>query len=468
MIPESSTVLLLNPPGKKIYIRDYYCSKTTKSNYLFHPLDLLVLSGRLSGPFRVVVEDAMVMRLSPDEALEGVVRHAPAAIVAMTGAVSLEEDFPFLEEVRTRAGAPLLVSGDLFMEEPGMWLERYPFLDGIILDFTNEDALHFLRGEPERIENMAYRDAGCVVVRDQPRVMNRQFELPVPRHDLFQHPGYRYSFSRKRRFASVLTDYGCPFKCSFCIMSNLGFKVRPAGNVMEELRFIRRMGINEIFFIDQTFGAVRQRTLELCAAMREQVPGMGWSCFSRVDVVDPPVLEEMKRAGCHTIILGVETANEDILRRYRKGYSKQQIRDAFTWCRRLGIRTVGTFILGLPEETAETVEESLCLAKSLECDFASFNLAVPRVGTELRKQALAEGLVQEETFSMDQTGRNIAMPTRELSREEMYRLRRRFILRFYLRPSYLWRRLWKLTSWYELRAQVVEGLEMLRGVIWPK
>jgi len=467
MIPESSTVLLLNPPGKKIYIRDYYCSKTTKSNYLFHPLDLLVLSGRLSGFFRVASEDAMVKRLSPDKALEKVALHTPAAVIAMTGAVSMEEDLPFLEAVRTRTGVPLLVSGDLFMEEPGMWLERYPFLDGIILDFTNEDALHFLRGEHRRIENMAYRDAGCVVVRDQPRVMNRQFELPVPRHDLFQHPGYRYSFSRKRRFASVLTDYGCPFRCSFCIMSTLGFKVRPVENVMEELRFIRRMGIDEIFFIDQTFGAVRQRTLKLCAAMREQIPGAGWSCFSRVDVVDPPLLEEMRQAGCHTIILGVETANEDILRQYRKGYSRQQIRNAFSWCRRLGIRTVGTFILGLPEETAETVEETLDFAKSLECDFASFNLAVPRMGTELRKQVLEEGLLEEKTFSMDQTGRNIAMPTRLLSRDEMHRLRRRFILGFYLRPSYLCRRLWRLKSWYELRAQVVEGWEMLRGVMWP-
>jgi len=467
MIPESSTVLLLNPPGKKIYIRDYYCSKTTKSNYIFHPLDLLVLSGRLSGPFRVAVEDAMVKRLNPDEALERVGGRSPAAIVAMTGAVSWEEDFPFLEAARAQTGASLLVSGDLFMEEPGRWLERYPFLDGIILDFTNEDALHFLRGECNRIENMAYRDKGAVVVRDRPRGINRQFELPVPRHDLFQHPGYRYSFSRKRQFASVLTDYGCPYRCSFCIMSTLGFKVRPTANVMEELRFIRRMGVDEIFFIDQTFGALQQRTLELCAAMREQIPGVGWSCFSRVDVMSPHLLEEMQQAGCHTIILGVETANEDILRRYRKGYTKKQIRDAFSWCRRLGIRTVGTFILGLPEETAETVEETLSLAKSLECDFASFNLAVPRVGTELRKQALAEGLVQDENFSMDQTGRQIAMPTKYLSREEMTRLRRRFILGFYLRPSYLWRRLRKLTSWYELRTQVVEGWEMLRGVLWP-
>jgi len=298
--------------------------------------------------------------------------------------------------------------------------------------------------------------------------MNRQFELPVPRHDLFQHPGYRYSFSRKRRFASVLTDYGCPFRCTFCIMPTLGFKFRPTDNVMEELRFIRRLGIDEIFFIDQTFAAVRKRALELCAAMREQIPGVGWSCFSRADVLDPSLLEEMQKAGCHTIILGVETASEEILRHYRKEYTRSQIQDAFAWCRRLGIRTVGTFILGLPEETADTVEETLSLAKSLECDFASFNLAVPRMGTDLRRQALADGLAQAGDFSMDQTGRNIAMPTRCLSREEMHRLRRRFILGFYLRPSYLWRRLRKLGSWYELRAQISEGWAMLKGGLWDK
>jgi radical SAM superfamily enzyme YgiQ (UPF0313 family) len=125
-----------------------------------------------------------------------------------------------------------------------------------------------------------------------------------------------------------------------------------------------------------------------------------------------------------------------------------------------GIRAVGTFILGLPEDTRESIEATIRLACDLPLDFASFSVAVPRFGTALREQAQSEGLIGDLRV-MDQSGMTIAMGTRGLSRDEVMRLKRKAIRSFYLRPSYLARRLLSVRSLWELGAQVREGLALL-------
>ena len=139
-------------------------------------------------------------------------------------------------------------------------------------------------------------------------------------------------------------------------------------------------------------------------------------------------------------MLGVESASPAMLKAYRKGYKADQVAGGLQLVRDAGIRTVGTFILGLPEDTRESMEETIRLACTLPLDFASFSVAVPRFGTPLRLQAKAEGLI-EDLRVMDQSGETVAMATHTLSRQEVLALKRQAVRRFYLRPSYLLRRL---------------------------
>jgi radical SAM superfamily enzyme YgiQ (UPF0313 family) len=286
----------------------------------------------------------------------------------------------------------------------------------------------------------------------------------VPRHDLFASRQYRFPFVRHREFATVLTDYGCPYACTFCNMSQIGYQFRPVDNILEELRFIKKLGKREIFFIDQSFGVNKERTLELCDRMSMEGFNFGWACFSRVDLLTRELISSMQRAGCHTIMLGVETASPEILEVYRKGYTKAQIRDAFRLCKTMKIRTVATFILGLPEETEESARETMAFARELECDFASFNIAVPRAGTGLREKAIRECLISPDLATMDQTGDHIAMPTRYLTRPEVKKIRNRAMINFYLRPGYLWRRLTGISTWYELGEHLSEGWYLFGGM----
>jgi anaerobic magnesium-protoporphyrin IX monomethyl ester cyclase len=456
-------VLLLNPPGERTYIRDYFCSKTTKSNYLFHPIDLVVLSGTLAEAHETLVLDCMAERLTPEVAHDRIAALAPDVIVSLVGSVSWMEDRVFLAEEAER-GRRVLALGDVLHERSEARLTEEPWIEAALHVFANADVVHYLAGNTDAVEDMTVRDATGAPVRIR-RVERKQrkgaYHVPRPRHELCPESGYRFSFARARRFATVLTDYGCPYPCTFCVIGTLGFQTRAVADVLEEVDALRAGGTHEIFFMDQTFGVVRDRGFELCAALEER-GDLSWTAFTRPDTATDEMLAAMARAGCHTVIMGVESADDALLAAYEKGYRASAVTEAFLRAKRYGLRTVGTFIIGLPEETKDSLEATLDLAIELDMDFMSLNVAVPRFGTPFRERALALGLADPSDLVMDQGGADAFLPTSTLDKDAMLALKKRMVRRFYLRPRYLWKRLRAVGSLHELRAQVTEGLALLK------
>ncbi|MBI4801347.1 MAG: radical SAM protein [Elusimicrobia bacterium] len=456
-------VLLLNPPGKHLYIRDYFCSKVSQADYITHPVDLLMLSGTLAAEYDVRVIDAMAGKLSPEEALKAVRNIAPFAIISLFGAVSLEEDLEFASKVREVCpGVKLVGIGDAFRDGGENYLGADSPLDALLLDFTTPDIVSYLNGDHEAANNMLIRTNGKILpARIIPE--HRQFDIPLPLHHLFAGYNYRHPFIKSKKFATVLTDYGCPYPCSFCIMGTLGFKIRKADAVIDELKQIRLLGIKEILFHTQTFGANAVAAKELCDKMIREGLDLEWVCFSRVDVVAPDLLELMKKAGCHTIIFGVESGSEEILKKYRKGYSLEQIILTINYCRSIDIETVGTFIIGLPEEDHETMSQTLGLLKTIKLDYASFNVAVPRMNTALRDEAIALGMVDKDFSVMDQSGCSIAMPSKWLTKEEILQYRKKAVSIFYFNPRYIFRRLAKIRTLYDLTRQLKQAVALAKN-----
>ena len=464
-------VLLLNPPGEQTYIRDYLCSKTTKSNYLYHPIDLVMLSGTLASEHDVSVLDAMAEGLSVEHARERIAELDPEVIVSLVASVSWAEDRRFLSQLaRPDASGPDRIArrvvglGDVLHEESVARLAEEPWLEAALHVFVNRDILHYLAGERDRIEDMTVRDARGRPERLQrlaPRHRRGEIHVDRPRHELFERGAYRFSFARNKRFATVLSDYGCPYPCTFCVMSTLGFQTRTVHSVLEEIDSLRARGTREIFFLDQTFGVKRSRALELCDAFAER-GDLSWTAFSRPDTIDDELLSAMKRGGCHTLILGVESSDDELLEVYRKGYDTRGIREGFRRAKRHGLRTVGTFVIGLPEQDEASLERSLQFAEALDLDFLSLNVAVPRFGTPFRRRVLELGLAQPEELVMDQGGAEAFLPTLHLDRRRILELKRRLVRRFYLRPGYLLDRLRSAASVRELAGQAQEGLALLR------
>lgn len=462
-------VLLLNPPGFQIYVRDYYCSKISKARYLYHPLDLLMMTGTLSRYHDIRVIDGMTDGWTHHGVAKAVRSFQPEVIIFLTGVVSFREDMQFIQELRNMVTFVAIASGEMFLDDPVKTLETIQEVDAAVLDFTDTAILElidrldkpgeFSDGSP--IRNIVYRANGSVTGTDRIKARNETFEIDVPRHDLFPNEKYRYPFVRGFPFATVLTDFGCPYKCEFCAINQLGHKKRSVENVLEELDFIHRLGFRDIYFDDQTFGADRKRAETLLNAMIERDYGMGFICFTRADKVDRDLLKLMKSAGCHTVVFGVEASANKSLSESRKDMTIEAVRQSIGWCRLFGIRTVGTFIVGLPGMTESQAADIGTFAACLGLDFASFNVPAPRPGTELRKRALQNGWIDENVMEMDQSGSYAVMGNEYMTADQVDMYRKKASRQFYFRLGYLWRRLIGIRSWYELKTHFYEGTDLL-------
>lgn len=461
-------LLLLNPPGKQVYLRDYYCSKVTQADYVNHPVDLVMLSGRLRKHFDLHLIDAIVDRLPPQRCLEQIDDLEPDIIVGLTGSVSFLEDADFYRALQQNRRRKLYLGGDLLIENRADRLRSLPYVDGFVHDFISDDLPALLAGiTPEALYNLTVRlRDGSILARPIERSRGGRFELPVPDHRLFLDKPYRYPFVGDS-FATVLTLFGCPYRCDFCVMAGLGWKSRSIPNVIEELSELAKLDVRELFFLDQTFGIPRPRYVELLNAMLECRFRFGWVGFSRADILDPSLLGLMKSAGCHTLILGLESGNQGILDAARKDMTLEEVRRGFQLCREFGLQTVATVLIGLPEETESTFQDTLAFLKRIDPDFASFNVAVPRMGTGLRKKAIRLKLTGSELEIMDQSGSFVAMPSQVLSRDQISRMRRKAVRDFYFRPRYVAKRLKphaipSIRWWREVKDQARQGLAMAR------
>lgn len=458
-------VLLLNPPGKKIYTRDYYCSKVSKSDYIYQPIDLLILSGIISAEHQVAVLDAIAENINALECASRIINNNYDAIIFLTGAVSWEEDSAFIKELKAKNNFLAIGTGDILLDDYINLMKANDFLDAVILDFTTSDILHYLAGDFAVIANMAFRQNGDIINRRTLRERYQEIEIPLPRHELFPVKKYHYPFVRRHPFATILTDYGCPFKCNFCVMNSIGFKQRSVANVLAEIREVKKLGLKDIYFGDQTFGVNRIRLKKICDSMISEKVNLGWVCWSRVDIVDEEILKLMKAAGCHTILFGVETSNDKILKENNKGFTSQQVKDTFRLCKKIGLRTLGTFLLGLPGENKESCLRTIKFAKEIGADFASFNVLIPRMNTKIREQAISQGWIDSGVKIMDQSGSYTVMGSDQMSAKEILRLKNKAIISFYFRPTYIFRRLLSMRTGYEFKMLLLNGWGLFKNFI---
>src|SRR3989338_7677797 len=226
-------IVLLNPPGNKLYVRSYYCGSTSKASYLFPPLDLLMLSGRLYGRFEITVIDAIADRLGQDQTIEKISRFKADAVVCIVSMVSWDTDLAFLTRLKKRdPSVKIIANGDVFFEHPETILAEHDCIDAVIFDFISEDVIHYLKDKGEKASNMLYKKDGCIVVRKTTLPFSgATFSIAIPRHELFLNRNYRFPFAKRCPFTVVLTSFGCPFKCTFCIANTLGFRYRPAEEI---------------------------------------------------------------------------------------------------------------------------------------------------------------------------------------------------------------------------------------------
>lgn len=456
-------VLLLNPPSDRLYIRDQFCSHVSKGTYYWQPLDLLQISARLNAQgYELSIVDAIAERLSAEETQRRISRFAPDALVFMTGSDSFADDVAFIAEVKRRGVDVAVGIGDILREKGEQLMATHPEIDAYLHDFVNNGLHAFLQGRMDDAANMTVRTATGlrkVEERDSPRT----FTIPTPPYEIFPLDRYRMPYNRYHPYATIITSSWCPFGCNFCPFARTSYRVREVADVLRNMEDIRRMGFRQVHMADWTFAVDRKQAEAILRGMIKAKFGFTWSCLSRVDLMDRELMGLMVEAGCDLLELGVESGNQEILDRYEKGITLEQIHDTFRWAHELNISTLATFVLGLPGETREDLQKTLDLALTIEPTFCSFNVASPRMGTELRRQMLADGLIKddEEGAILDSSRSQPAFSTGQLAAAELQRFRQIAIRKFYLRPSYLLQRLRRISSLVEFQNYASNGLSLI-------
>jgi radical SAM superfamily enzyme YgiQ (UPF0313 family) len=198
----------------------------------------------------------------------------------------------------------------------------------------------------------------------------------------------------KGAYSFVVPSRGCTAGCIFCIKHvsyQRSLRLRSPENIMKELRLLKSLGINYVQFYADLFTMSREQVMGLCRAMIDEKIDMRWMCNSRVDYVDQEMLRTMAQAGCWMISWGVESGSYEILKRAHKGADPAKAERALTWARQAGIRNWGYFIIGLPGETEETIQQTIAFSKKLPLDVALFHIAAPYPGTPFFFEVVKNG-----------------------------------------------------------------------------
>ena len=307
-------------------------------------------------------------------------------------------------------GSIVVLGGNHATFESGQLL-RDPAVDAVCLGEGEmtflEVAQRALAREPlAGCPGVASRDGGGSVVVGPARPRAQDLDrIPLPaRHLLPMH-----SYDRQ---GQLVSSRGCPFSCSYCSTSAYnGNQVRwhSLKRVLGEIEILTHdYGCREVMFTDDIFGASRPRLMEFCRLISINHPGVKWTCNTRTDNVDYEMLRTMRDAGCLGILLGIESANRAVLEAADKRLDIEHSLQVFAWCRELGIRTKGTFIIGLPGETPASTKRTADFIRRARPDVVTVNILMPFPGTPVRERAKELGV---RVLSHDYGRYDYASPT---------------------------------------------------------
>src|SRR5256885_14557365 len=307
--------------------------------------------------------------------------------------------------------------------------------------------VEYANGKPlSEIIGISYRDANGKVVHnaDRPDVMDLDSlpdvvdvyyrDMDVRRYNV---PFLLYPF------VALYTTRGCPAQCTFCLwpqtLSGHPWRKRSSDAVAREMAKAKEYWpwVKEFFFDDDTFNIQKARTVELCSKLKPL--NLTWSCTSRV-TTDFETLKAMKEAGCRLLIVGYESGDQQILKNIKKGATLERARQFTKDCHKLGLVIHGDFIMGLPGETPETINNTIAFAKELDVETIQVSVAHAYPGTELYDYAVKNGFIVGDNKMVDEGGHQLAhIQYPGLPADEILSAVHRFYDEYYFRPKAVFR-----------------------------
>ncbi|MDD5254386.1 MAG: radical SAM protein [Candidatus Nanoarchaeia archaeon] len=340
-------------------------------------------------------------------------------------------------------------------------IENYKFVDVIIKGELDYTLLELCKNYSKKrgfkdIKGITYREKDKIVINVPRELIENLDELPFADREDFRIERYQQAFYTGRKAALLISTRGCPYRCTFCLWPDTlyghRFRARSAKNVADEIEFLKRnYNIDEIYFDDDSFLIDKERVKELCNELIRRKINLIWRCMARVNNVDEETLRLMKKAGCKDIFYGFESGSDKILKTSSKGITKEQIINAVNLTKKVGIMASGSFVIGLPEESKETINETIKFARQVHADYVQFTLAAAFPGTKLYEEAKALNLFEYDSWEDFDGCHGAVMKTKYMSKKELNGIIRKMNLRYYSSPRVIFQNVKSIKNLKDIR-----------------
>ncbi|MBU1088038.1 MAG: B12-binding domain-containing radical SAM protein [Candidatus Omnitrophica bacterium] len=448
-------ILLLVPPNKnkENVVRDLlygcWCKGKRIGGTSLPPLSILQIAAVLKPEgCELKLIDAPASGLSVSDLCLDIKNYD--VVILSTSAMTWEDDLSVLSSLKkAHSGLKVILFGYYPTCNP-KYLLSFPAVDIIV------------RSEPEQI----IRDLIRKMADNQPWQeikgisfnLNNQYqenppypfmenldELPfIDRTLLAKNADYFNPIIKKTPYTLMLTSRGCAGECIFCtspLFYGAKVRCRSVDNVLEELRLIKHMGYKEVFFRDELFTFSRERTLAICEQIIKAKLSIKWICSTRADFLDKELMGIMKAAGCHMLRMGVESGNQNLLDKAKKGINLAQVRAVFKSAKQLNIDTHAHLVLGIPGENDKTIKNSMRFVQKIDPTIVTYGVLIPYKGTELFENLRAENKQANATMENNLPEAVLSKYLTNFSLEQLERYVRKCYQNFYLKPGYAFKRL---------------------------
>jgi len=445
------------------------------------PLGLCYLAAvaRQSG-FSGAIEDLCIKPKNRLHNLKNILAARSAKIYGLSASIfNLPAAKAIVEEIkRMYPDAWVVLGGPCTAFSPSTLFQAVPSADIIVFGEGEASFLRILQtvrsGSDLRSVDIPGTVAKWNFKKDvcTPEPMNVNMNaLPFPARDMTD--VYRYHghppFELYPPITTVETMRGCPYQCNFCTIRHT-VKVRDIDKVVAEISHITaRYGFREIYFVDPTFTADRDRTLKLCESLVKKNFDLHWTCKSRVDLLDDELAQAMYRAGCYMMSLGAESGNQSMLNVLNKGTTVDQIVKGVSTLSKVGIRSLMYFMVASPGETDQSIADTVRILKQTKADFLLVGELLPDPSSGLFKTMCAEGKTSEadllKLYAGDYEKVLHSGFFHPASRRAIKQWMRKLMVGFYFRPSYFYQRMIGLRNMRDLTNLIHGGFLLASEIV---
>lgn len=411
--------------------------------------------------------DARTLQLSMEETLEYLEEFKPDLIGFMMTTYMFRETLSWIQFLKKHLKVPVVVGGYNLRVYPRESISPPEINFGIVEHsyYTLPALLAELGGEGrfQDVPGLVYKDRDKIIVTPHPQSINFD-DFPNPARHLLPNHLYAEFPTERKNFTIMVTSLGCPMNCTFCEAGKTAYNPRSPLTVVNEMQECYDLyGIREIDIFDYEFPMVRERTSAICRELKRRNLDLTWACRSRVDTVDPELLDEMYQAGCRRIYYGLESGSQATLDQINKGITIKQIIDTISQTKEIGIRPLGFFLIGVPGETKASVKQTVRFAKKLDLDYVQFSKLTAKPLTGMWKEMVKNtGYDYWKEYILGKAEETVLpRPWTELSNNEIDRLTRWAYVNYHSRPGFLLRMILQVRSFDEFKRKFLAFLDMV-------